>query len=118
MVYRNKGKFTLDEQCLQRIVDNIKKIPQNKDVFIEVKKSDCKSSKSLYVRFCLGEFTTMLRISDHNCKGFIRNILVDATTGISHIYSKIDRAIKDLRLKRVYCLMNRGHYGQKAISGF
>lgn len=108
MVYRNKGKFILNEQCLQKIVNNIMKQPQNHDIAIEIIKSCNVNSKSLYLRFCIGDCTTLLRISDHKCKGEVRNILVGESTGISNIYYKIDSAIRDLRFKRLNGLLNKG----------
>lgn len=108
MVFKQKGKFTLDEQCLRKIVDNFKKQPQNQDVVIDIKKSHNAKSKSLYIRFYIDGYTTLLRISDHKCKGYVRNMIVSDSTGIANIYYKINSAIKDLRIKRVYGLLNKG----------
>lgn len=108
MVYRNKGKFELKESILKDIVDDILKQPNNQDVVIRVEKSPNKKSNSLYVKLFIGDYSTALRISDHNCKGAIRNVFVSESTGIANIYYKIEKTIKDLRLKRLYGLLNKG----------
>ena len=108
MVYRNKGRFTLDVECLQEIVDNILKLPSNKDVRIEIVKSPNKYSKSLYLRFYIDEFTTSLRISDHDCRGAVRQMIVTESTGVANVCYKIESTINDLRVKRVCGLIERG----------
>lgn len=108
MVYRNKGKFKLKKQCLQNIIDDILKLPSNKDIEIIVEGSPNKYSKSLYVKFHIGDYSTMLRISDHECKTEVRQIIVTESTGIANIYYKIERTIKDLRFKRLQGLLNKG----------
>lgn len=108
MVYRNKGHFTLDVECLQKVVDYILKQPQNKDIRIEIEKSPNEYSKSLYLRFYIGDDTTALRISDHECKGDIRQIIVRESTGIANVCYKIESAINALRFKRLRGLLDRG----------
>ena len=108
MVYKNKGRFTLDVECLQGIVDNILKLPRNKDVHIEIVKSPNDYSKSLYLRFYIDDFTTALRISDHECRGDIRQMIVTKSTGIANVCYKIESTINDLRYKRVCGLLDRG----------
>ena len=108
MVYRNKGHFTLDVECLQKVVDYILKRPQNKDIRIEIEKSPNEYSKSLYLRFYIGDDTTALRISDHECKGDIRQIIVGESTGIANVCYKIESAINALRFKRLRGLLDRG----------
>lgn len=108
MVYKNKGKFVLEKQCLQGIVDDILELPNNKDVKVLIEQSPHKYSKSLYAKFYIGDYSTCLRISDHECKSEIRQIIVTESTGIANVYYKIDRAIKDLRFKRLQCLLNKG----------
>ena len=108
MVYRNKGKFVLEKQCLQSIVNDILELPNNEDVKIVIEESPHKYSKSLYVKFYIGDYSTVLRISDHDCKTEVRQVIVTESTGIANIYYKIDRAIKDLRFKRLLGLLNKG----------
>ena len=108
MVYRNKGHFTLDVECLQKVVDYILKQPQNKDIRIDIEKSPNEYSKSLYLRFYIGDDTTALRISDHECKGDIRQIIVGESTGIANVCYKIESAIHALRFKRLRGLLDRG----------
>lgn len=108
MVYRNKGHFTLDVECLQEIVDNILKFPSNKDVRIEIVKSPNDYSKSLYVKFYIDDYSTCLRISDHECKGAVRQMIVRESTGIANVCYKIESTINDLRVKRVCGLIERG----------
>ena len=100
MVYRKKGRFVLDIEHLQEIVDDILKRPKHSDVTIVIDKSPCKGSKSLYLKIFIDDYTTCLRISDHTCKGQIRNIIVTENTGNANIYYKIESAIRDLRYKR------------------
>lgn len=101
MVYRKKGKFVLDIDHLQSIVDDILRRPSNNDVIIKVDKSPKKHSKSLYVKIYLDEYTTCLSISDHECKGQVRVIIVCESTGNANIYYKIESAIRDLRYKKL-----------------
>ena len=108
MVYKNKGRFILDVECLQEIVDNILKFPCNEGVRIEIVKSPNKYSKSLYLRFYIDDYTTSLRISDHDCKGAIRQMIVTESTGIANVCYKIESTINDLRIKRVCGLIDRG----------
>ena len=107
MVYKQKGKFELKESVLQNIIDDILKQPKNQGVVAHIQKSNNKNSKSLYVMFYMGDCTTALRISDHYCKGHIRNVVVGESTGVSNIYYKIDSAIKDLKFKRLNDLLNK-----------
>lgn len=101
MVYRKKGRFVLDKDHLQSIVDDILRQPRNSDVTIDIEKSPCNQSKSLYVKIFIGEYSTVLRISDHKCKGQVRAIIVCESTGNANIYYKIDGAIRDLRYKKL-----------------
>lgn len=107
MVYKQKGQFELDINCLQRIVDDILKQPCNKDVEITVRKSPNKNSKSLYLYFVVDGETTCLRISDHNCKGEVRQMIVCESTGKANVYYKIESAIKALRWKKLYRALGR-----------
>ena len=108
MVYKNKGRFTLEVESLQKIVDNILKLPRNKDVRIEIVKSPKSYSKSLYLKLHIEEYSTILRISDHECKGEVRQMIVTESTGIANVCYKIESAINDLRFKRLYGLIDRG----------
>lgn len=108
MVFKQKGKFELTIDCLQQIVDNVLKQQGNEDVEITIDPSPYNFSKSLYLRFYIGDYTTSLRISDHECKGDIRQMIVTETTGVANVYYKINSTIKDLRLKQVYGLIDRG----------
>lgn len=101
MVYRKKGQFVLDIEHLQSIVDDILKLRSNSDVIIKIEKSPCKQSKSLYVKIFIDEYSTILRVSDHKCKGWVRAIIVSESTGIANVYGKIDGAIRDLRYKKL-----------------
>ncbi len=101
MIYRKKGRFVLDKDHLQGIVDDILKRRSNKDVIIKIEKSPKKYSKSLYVKIFIDEYSTCLRVSDHKCKGQVRCIIVGESTGIANVYGKIDGAIKDLRYKKL-----------------
>ena len=108
MVYRNKGQFILDIDCLQEIVKYILRLPNNEDVRIEITKSPKKHSKSLYLKIIIDDYSTILRISDHDCKGEVRQIIVRESTGIANVCYKIESAIKDLRIKKVRSLLDRG----------
>lgn len=101
MVYRKKGQFVLDKDHLQSIVDDILKRPSNSDVTIDIVKSPCNQSKSLYLKIFIGEYSTVLRISDHECKGYVRQMIVGESTGNDNVYGKIDGAIRDLRFKKL-----------------
>lgn len=101
MICRKKGRFVLDIDHLQSIVDDILRRPQNSDVIIKVEKSPKKYSKSLYVKIFIDEYSTVLRISDHKCKGQVRVIIVSESTGNDNIYGKIEGAIRDLRYKKL-----------------
>lgn len=107
MVYKVKGKFVLDIDDLQRIVDDILREPRNKDVKIVTKKSDNKNSKSLYLFISIDNATTALRISDHKCRGEIRQMIVVGSTGKANVYYKIDSAIKELRYKKLLRALGR-----------
>ncbi len=108
MIYRNKGRFILEIECLQEIVNNMLKLPENNDIKIEIIKSINKNSKSRYLKFHIGEDTNLLRISDHYCKGEVRQIIVKESTGIANVCYKIDCAIKNLRYKRLNRLLEGG----------
>ena len=108
MVYRKKGRFVLDMEHLQSIVDDILRRPSNNDVIINIEKSPHKYSKSLYVKIHIDEYSTCLRISDHKCKGQVRAIIVCESTGNDNLYHKIESAIKDLRYKKLCSLLGRG----------
>lgn len=107
MVYKHKGQFKLDIRSLRKIVGDILRQPRNKDIKIDLKKSDNANSKSLYLFFYLGDVTTCLRISDHDCKGKVRQLLVSESTGIANVYYKIDKVIKELRFKQLYKTIGR-----------
>ena len=101
MIYRKKGRFVLNMEHLQSIVDDILRRPSNNDVIINIEKSPCKQSKSLYVKIHIDEYSTCLRISDHKCKGQVRAIIVSESTGNDNLYGKIEGAIRDLRYKKL-----------------
>ena len=105
MVHRNKGKFELEEGCLQNIICTILKQKNNKEVGFYIEKSPNYYSKSLYVRFYIGDTITSLRVSDHECSGTIRQLIVKESTGIANVYYKIDRIIRDLKHKRLQDLL-------------
>lgn len=102
MVYRNKGKFILDKQHLQEIVDDMLNRRAYKDVSITINESPRKNSKSLYLYISIDDCQTCLRISDHrsNSDG-VRQMIVCGSTGAANVYYKIERAIKDLRYKKL-----------------
>lgn len=99
MVYTNKGKFILDKEHLQQAVDQV--LRYNKDVSITIKESPVKNSKSLYLYIELDDCKTCLRVSDHKCKGGVRQIIVCEDTGAANVCYKIERAIRDLRYKKL-----------------
>ena len=99
MVYKNKGKFILDKEHLQQAVDEVLK--RNKDIRITIKESPVKKSKSLYLYIYLDEQTTCLRVSDHDCRGQVRQIIVCKDTGTANVCYKIERAIRELRYKKL-----------------
>lgn len=99
MVYKNKGKFVLDKEHLQRAVDEVLK--RNVDVSITIKESPVKNSKSLYLYIDLDGCTTCLRVSDHDCRGQVRQIIVCEDTGAANVCYKIERAIRELRYKKL-----------------
>lgn len=107
MIYKVKGKFVLDIYNVQRIVDDILKQPKNKDVKITVKKSDNENSKSVYLFLYIEGVTTCLRISDHKCRGEVRQMLVCGSTGKANVYYKIERVIDHLRYKRLLRALGR-----------
>lgn len=107
MVYKHKGQFKLDIRILQKIVGDILRQPRNKDIKIDLKKSDNANSKSLYLFFYYGDVTTCLRISDHDCKGQVRQLLVSESTGKANVYYKIDKVIKELRFKQLFKTIGR-----------
>ena len=107
MRYKQKGKFELNINALQKIVDEILREGRNKDVKIAIKPSDSANSKSLYLFFSIGEETTALRISDHRCNGQIRQMIVCGSTGRANVYYKIEKAINELRVKKLCRTMGR-----------
>lgn len=107
MIYKKRGRFELDINCLQGIVDDILTQPNNKDVKISTHKSPNKNSKSLYLYFYLDGATSCLRISDHKCRGEVRQMIVCESTGKANVYYKIESAIKDLRWKKLYKALGR-----------
>ena len=94
MEYKQKGKFELNISDLQRIVDDILKQPRNKGVEIIVKNSDNQNSKSLYLFIHIEDVTTCLRISDHKCRGEVRQMIVGESTGKANVYYKIEKRNK------------------------
>ena len=115
MVYKNKGKFILDREHLQKAVDEVLK--GNKDVRIEIKKSPVKNSKSLYLYIYIDDETTCLRVSDHDCKGTVRQIIVCEDTGAANVCYKIERAIRELRYKKLQSIIAGVGNGYKANKG-
>ena len=107
MIYKNKGKFELNINVLQRIVDDILKQQRNKDVKIITKKSDNANSKSLYLFIYIEGVTTCLRISGHKCRGEVRQMIVCGSTGKANVYYKIESAIKELRYKKLCRALGR-----------
>ena len=101
MIYRSKGRFVLDMEHLQSIVDDVLKRRSNKDVKISIKKSPNINSNSLYVDIAVEDCAVGVRISDHRCKGAVRGFIVDDCTGKDRVYWEIMRAIKELRYKRL-----------------
>lgn len=101
MIYRKKGRFILDKDHLQSIVDDILKMPSNRDVKIKIFKSPHKNSSSLYLDISIEDLSVGVRISDHRCKGAVRGFIVDACTGKDRAYWAIRRAINELRYKRL-----------------
>lgn len=113
MVYRNKGKFVLDVEHLQAIVNDILKQKNNKDVAIQVKESPVKKSKSLYLYISIDGCAICLRLSDHKCKGEVRQIIVGESTGAANVYYKIQRAIRELRYKKLQSVLKGVEYEHK-----
>ena len=111
MVYKNKGKFVLDKAHLQQAVDEVLK--RNGDVSIAIKESPVKKSKSLYLYIYLDEQTTCLRVSDHKCKGTVRQIIVCESTGAANVCYKIERAIRELRYKKLQSVIEGVGNGHK-----
>lgn len=99
MVYKNKGAFVLDKEHLQRAVDEVLK--RNADVSINIVESPVKNSKSLYLYIYLDDCTTCLRVSDHKCRGQVRQIIICGSTGAANVCYKIERAIRELRYKKL-----------------
>ena len=97
--YKIKGVFNLNMADLREVVDEVLK--QNPDVNIEIEKTPVKKSNSLYVRIYKGKSTTSLRISDHECKGSTRQIIINEMTSKSNICYKLQSAINDLHFKYI-----------------
>ena len=115
MVYKNKGKFVLDREHLQSVVDEVLK--RNADVSITIKKSPVKKSNSFYLYIYIDEHTTCLRVSDHGCKSEVRQIIVCESTGAANVCYKIERAIKDLRYKKLQSIIAGVGNGYKESKG-
>lgn len=103
MVYKNKGKFILNKEHLQEAVNEVLKY--NEDVSIAIEESPVKNSKSLYLYIVLDDCKTCLRVSDHKCKGEVRQIIVCEDTGAANVCYKIERAIRELRYKKLQSLI-------------
>ena len=115
MIYKNKGKFILDKPHLQKAVDEVLK--RNEDVRITIKKSPVKNSNSLYLYIYLDSQTTCLRVSDHKCKGVVRQIIVCESTGAANVCYKIERAIRELRFKKLQSIIEGIGNGYKKGKG-
>lgn len=111
MVYKNKGKFVLDKEHLQSAVDEVLK--RNKDVGITIKESPVKNSKSLYLYIGLDDCKTCLRVSDHKCKGEVRQIIICESTGAANVCYKIEKAIRELRYKKLQSVIEGVGNGHK-----
>ena len=107
MVYKKKGQFQLNICNLQRIVDDILRQPNNRDVNIKVKQSGFENSKSLYLYISIGSTGVCMRISDHKRNGESRQIIVGDSTGNANVYYKIESAIKSLRRRRLEKALER-----------
>lgn len=112
MVYKNKGKFILDKEHLQKAVDEVLK--HNADVSITIKESPVKKSKSLYLYISIDDCAICLRVSDHKCKGEVRQIIVCEDTGAANVCYKIERAIRELRYKKLRSVIEVIGNGHKA----
>ena len=97
--YKIKGVFNLTIADLKEVVNEVLK--QNPDVTIEIEKTPVKNSNSLYVRIYKGKSTTSLRISDHECRGSTRQIIINDMTSKSNICYKLQSAINDLHFKYI-----------------
>lgn len=111
MVYRNKGKFVLDLEHLQKAVDEVLRF--NRDVRITINESPVENSKSLYLYIYLDDQTTCLRVSDHRCRGEVRQIIVCKDTGTANVCYKIERAIRELRYKKLQSVIRTVGNGYK-----
>ena len=98
-IYKIKGVFNLTILDLKEVVSEVAK--KNPGVYIEIEKTPVKNSNSLYVRIYKGESTTSLRISDHECRGSTRQIIINSMTSKSNICYKIQSAINDLHFKYI-----------------
>ena len=105
MKHKLKGQFKLNLADLQEVMRTVLKEPEHKDVKMHAYKSPCEFSKSLYIKISIGEFSSILRLSDHECKRSVRQILVQESTGKANVCYKLDKAIKDLRKKRLLGLI-------------
>ena len=102
--YTIKGVFVLNESCLIKAVQEVKK--QNEDVKFKIKHSPIEYSNTLYLETWLGKHSTILRISDHQTKGDNFNaLIVDENTTMSNICYKIQQSIKKLRYKHTMQLI-------------
>lgn len=111
MVYRNKGKFVLDKAHLQQAVDEVLK--RNKDVRVIIEKSPVKKSKSLYLHISIDDCEVSLRVSDHKSRCEVRQIIVGKDTGAANVCYKIERAIRELRYKKLQSIIEGVGNGHK-----
>ena len=111
MVYKIKGKFVLDKAHLQAVVDEVLKY--NKDVSITIEESPVKKSKSLYLYIVLDVCKTCLRVSDHKYRGEVRQIIVCEDTGAANVCYKVERAIRELRYKKLQSVIEGVGNGYK-----
>lgn len=112
MVYKNKGKFILDKEHLQQAVDEVLK--HNGDVSVTIEESPVKNSKSLYLHISIDDCEVSLRVSDHKSKREARQIIVGKDTGAANVCYKIERAIRELRYKKLQSVIEGVGNGHKA----
>lgn len=112
MMYGRKGHFEFSEAALKKVLCDVLSRPENADVRAKIEHSPFGFSKSLYIRFSIGDITTSLRVSDHKCKRQ-RQFIVQDSTGVEQVYNVIERTIIDLKYKRLQLMLNGGLNGYK-----
>lgn len=115
MVYKIKGKFVLDKAHLQAVVDEVLKY--NKDVSITIEESPVKKSKSLYLHISIDDIEVSLRVSDHKSRCEVRQIIVCGDTGAANVCYKVERAIRELRYKKLQSIIEGVGNGYKKGKG-